>query len=215
MHARWLSFVVWTLLAASLAYWSLILMSKGPQAPAQTRPAFAGSTPADWTRLFAAPADTAAPVEAADARFQLLGVVAAVGAGQHPGEGVALIAVSGAPARPVRIGQVLDGGLTLMEVNRHDVSLGQNGVVSVRLSLTPGAGGAVAPPMSVPGGAIPPEISGMNAPGFSDPGPRYVPTGAGGRRAPFVSPLAVNPQLPPAPPDQGSQAGDGGADPHK
>ena len=99
MHARWLSFVVWALLAASLAYWALMLMAKGPQAPAMTRPAIADGAPADWTRLFAAAKAAEAPVEAASSRYQLLGVVAPSMNVRHPGEGVALIVGAGRSGR--------------------------------------------------------------------------------------------------------------------
>ena len=48
----------------------------------------------------------------------------------------------GALPKSVRIGQVVDGDLKLVEINRRDVGLGADGAVSVRLSLAPGAAGA-------------------------------------------------------------------------
>lgn len=207
MHARWLSFVVWALLAASLAYWSLMLMARGPQAPAQTRPALTDAAPADWSRLFASPNQPATPTESADAQFQLLGVVAPKAGARHPGEGVALIAVSGAPAKPVRIGQVVEGDLQLIEVNSRDVGLGQNGNVSVRLNLTPGAPGAPGAALSPPPAMVPGQDAGMLPPNYGQQ--PYVPTGAG-RRNSMVIPTAINPRLP-----QSSENADGSADPRK
>ncbi|MBO9686960.1 type II secretion system protein N [Roseateles chitosanitabidus] len=204
MHARWLSFVVWALLAASLAYWVLTLSVKGPQAPANARAATTDSAPADWTRLFASAQAQTAPVESASARYQLLGVVAPTAAGQHPGEGVALIAVAGALPKSVRIGQVVDGDLKLVEINRRDVGLGADGAVSVRLSLAPGAAGAPTP--------------GQPAVGMSG-GPMSQPPGFGGPSGPpqlapgsenMVVPTQVGGSLPVAPPP-----GDGSANPLK
>lgn len=207
MHARWLSFVVWALLAASVAYWSLTLMAKGPLAPAQSRAAMSSGAPADWTRLFSA-TPTAAPVEAASSRYQLLGVVAPSTAG-HPGEGVALIVVTGGVPRPVRIGQLVEGDLTLIEINRRDVGLGSNGTVTVRLSLAPGAGGDTMPgqpPQAVPGAAVAPMPPNFNG----QPGPTHgvAPNGEA-----MVLPTAINPQLPVGLPVQ--QPGDGSANPLK
>ena len=189
MHARWLSFVVWALLAASLAYWALMLMAKGPQAPAMTRPAIADGAPADWTRLFAAAKAAEAPVEAASSRYQLLGVVAPSMNARHPGEGVALIVVAGGLPKPVRVGQVVDGDLKLIEINRRDVGLGAGDAVTVRLSLAPGAGGAEAVPGQMlpgqlPPGAMPPPQFGAHPgqPQAGGPGPEGIvpPTAIGG-----------------------------------
>lgn len=212
MHARWLSFVVWALLAASLAYWSLMLMAKGPQAPAMTRPAAGDAAPADWSRLFAAAKTADAPVEATSSNYQLLGVVAPTANGRHPGEGVALIAIGGALPKPVRVGQVVDGELKLIEINRRDVGLGAGDTVTLRLSLAAGAPGG-------PGGP-----GGPGWPGAPDigPGPGQPPQGMpggmppnfrmqqGGRPGPgaFQPPTEVTGALP-------QPTGDGGGDPTK
>ena len=188
MHARWLSFVVWALLAASLAYWALMLMAKGPQAPAMTRPAIADGAPADWTRLFAAAKAAEAPVEAASSRYQLMGVVAPSMNARHPGEGVALIVVAGGLPKPVRVGQVVDGDLKLVEINRRDVGLGAGDAVTVRLSLAPGAAGAEALPGQMPPGAMPPPQFGSHPghPQAGGPGPEGIvpPTAIGGALPP-------------------------------
>ena len=205
MHARWLSFVVWALLAASLAYWALTLLAKGPQAPAHARAATTDSAPADWTRLFASAQAPAAQVENTSSRYQLLGVVAPTAAGQHRGEGVALIAVSGALPKSVRIGQVVDGDLKLIEINRRDVGLGSDGAVSVRLSLAPGASGM---PTGGPGGA-PGMVQG--GPGGLMGGPINPPQGSYNGGPPQMAPGSDHMNVPtavggslPQPPGDGS-----------
>ncbi len=186
MHARWLSFVIWALMAASLAYWSLTLMARGPAAPGQVLPAVSAGTIGDWTRVFTQESPSAAPVESASSRYQLLGVVAP-SAGQATGEGVALISVSGGFARPFRVGQMVDGDIQLLEVSRREVGLGRNSAVSIRLALTPVPGASPSPmpitpdatqpaPMLPPAGALPPNQQGisLNAP------PGSVPMNGGG-----------------------------------
>lgn len=196
MQARSLSFVAWSLLAASLVYWSFTLVAKGPQAPAQTRSASTAGGPTDWTRLFAAQQEVASPVESVSSRYQLLGVVAPVPARAGSGEGVALIAISGAPPRSVRIGQVLDGDLELIEINKREVGLGRNGVVSVRLQLVGGADSgapvAMAPPM------MPPPAM-LSTTGMDDPTQQGAP--------PAGSPLTIGQPLPQV---HGGRAGPGG-----
>lgn len=179
MHARWLSFVIWALMAASLAYWSLTLMARGPAAPGQVLPAVSGGAIGDWTKVFTQESPSAAPVESASSRYQLLGVVAPSN-GQATGEGVALLVVGGGFARPFRVGQMVDGDIQLLEVSRREVGLGRNNTVSIRLALTPVPGAApsmMAPeppqpaPALPPSGALPPNQQGisLNAPPGSVP----------------------------------------------
>nr|WP_297529500.1 hypothetical protein [uncultured Roseateles sp.] len=198
MHARWLSFVVWAAMAASLAYWALTLMVKGPQAPAMTRAATSESAPADWTRLFAAAKAAEPPVEATSSRYQLLGVVAPTTGGRYPGEGVALIAVAGALPKPVRMGHPVDGDLKLIEINRRDVGLGAGNAVTVRLSLAPGVADVAMPtqqPQFAPGGGMapPPNFGPQMPPHAGAPGPDGI-----------VPPTAVTGSLPQMPPGDGS-----------
>ncbi|WAC73279.1 hypothetical protein OU995_00570 [Roseateles sp. SL47] len=183
MHARWLSFVIWALMAASLAYWSLTLIARGPAAPGQVLPAVSSGSMGDWTRVFTQEAPSASPVESASARYQLLGVVAP-STGQATGEGVALIAVGGGFARPFRVGQAVDGDIQLVEVSRREVGLGRGTTVSIRLALTPLPGAAPSPMPVQPGpdvaqpgmgilpaGSLPPNQQGiqLNAPPGSVP----------------------------------------------
>jgi hypothetical protein len=185
-------------MAASLAYWSLTLMVKGPQAPATTRSANSEGAPADWTRLFASAKAAEMPVESASSRFQLLGVVAPTTGGRYPGEGVALIVVAGGQPKPVRMGFPVDGDLKLIEINRRDVGLGTGNAVTVRLSLAPGAPDVVlapAPQVAPSGGMAPP-------PNFNFP--QMQPhAGAPGPDG-IVPPTAVTGSLPQMPPGDGS-----------
>ncbi len=187
-------------MAASLAYWALTLMVKGPQAPAMTRSAVSEGAPADWTRLFAAAKVVETPVEAASSRFQLLGVVAPTTGGRYPGEGVALIAIAGAPPKPVRMGALVEGDLKLIEINRRDVGLGVGDAVTVRLSLAPGAPDLsmvmpAQPPQFAPGGSMapPPNFGPQMPPHAGAPGPDGI-----------VPPTAVTGSLPQMPPGDGS-----------
>lgn len=174
MHARWLSFVVWALVAGSLAYWGLALGARGPQAPAQLRPADT-SSPAqgDWARLLAPAAEPAVEQTSGGAsRYQLLGIVAPGAA--HDGEGLALVSIEGAPPRAVRIGQVLEGELRLLGVSRREARFGQAGVVSLSLQLQAPADVAMQTGTAAPSPAPVPTIPTAQA-GNPSAGPALLP----------------------------------------
>lgn len=147
MAARWLAFAVWGVVLATATGWIFGLLAKAPAAPTHTVSIdTAPSLRSDLTRLFgAAPAADAAPaVPAADARFKLLGVVAA-SRPAFAGESLALIAVDGKPARAVRMGGAIGGDWVLHAVNPRSVELAQpNGAARVRLELAPAAAAATA-----------------------------------------------------------------------
>lgn len=70
---------------------------------------------------------------AAVSRYQLTGVLASITAG---GPGIALIAVDGAAARPVRVGAPVDGDLVLKNVSQGGAALGPaNGPATVELEV--------------------------------------------------------------------------------
>ncbi|MDB5851595.1 MAG: hypothetical protein JWP29_5347 [Rhodoferax sp.] len=124
--ARWLvrvgTFAVWALALASIAYWGLKATSApgGPVAAVQadSRPA---ADPAVVAGLLGARSAQAAAVAAPNVagRFLLAGVLA----GTHQG-GAALIAVDGKPARPYRVGTVVDDNLVLQSVAPRKAVLG-------------------------------------------------------------------------------------------
>lgn len=100
--------------------------------------------------------------------------------------------------RPVRVGQVVDGDLKLMEINRRDVGLGAGDAVTVRLNLAPGAAGADGAPVPqqiAPGG------------GMAPPPPNFNMQPQGAQEG-IVPPTAVTGVLP-------QPAGDGSANPNK
>ena len=137
--ARWLvrggTFAVWALALVSIAYWGLKATSApaGPVAAVQV-----GSAPqADPARiaalLGARTVQAAAPLEVNTAgRFTLAGVLADVRRG-----GAALISVDGKPAKPYRVGSVVDEGLVLQSVapRRAVLGAGVGGPSSFALEL--------------------------------------------------------------------------------
>jgi general secretion pathway protein C len=195
MTSRLLSFAVWALVAASAVFWVTRLLARSEPAPAHAVTAGQGApvASADVSRLLgstraaAAAEVTAAPQPAVDARFRLVGVVAAKASA--PQTGLALIAVDGKPPRPVGLGGVVDGSLVLLAVNHRRAELGPaGGSATVRLELPvapepnratrlPGTPVArAAPQASMPAAVAVPDA--MPAPG---PAPD-----AGTRRSPAV-----------------------------
>ena len=120
---RGLTLVVWALAAASIAYWGLRLLARPPAfAPAPL--AVSVSMPPDpavVARLLGATAAQAAPQASLASRFALSGVVAGA-----PGGGAALIAVDGNPAKPFRVGGVIEEGLVLQSASARQATLGQS-----------------------------------------------------------------------------------------
>lgn len=156
MLARILAFLVWALLAGLAVFWGLRLLSRPLPVPAQAVSAQAApALRADLGRLLgsaAAPAEMPQAQAPADARFRLLGLVAPRHAERHDTEGVAVISVDGAPPRPVRVGGVVEGDLRLLALDRQSASLGSQGLVRVRLTLSP--------PMPAATGTLPPALPG-------------------------------------------------------
>ena len=120
---RGLTLVVWALAAASVAYWGLRLLARPPALAAAARVASVpvSTDPAVVARLLGATAAQAAPQASLASRFALSGVVAGV-----PGGGAALIAVDGKPARPFRVGGVIEEGLVLQSASARQATLGQS-----------------------------------------------------------------------------------------
>lgn len=183
MSARWFTLFIWAAVAASALFWALKLVVKAPQAPPQTQ--VAGSAVAagtDLSRLLGvdAPVAVAAatPEPAADARFNLVGVLSPRAA-QAVREGVALIAVDGKPARAFRVGALVDGQNVLQSVNARGAALGpRDGPALIALRIAPPNAAATgqlpsayqpAPvPVPVPGSAV-------QRPGLPQPMPPMPP----------------------------------------
>lgn len=197
MSARWVTFFVWAAVAASALFWALKLVVKAPQAPPQVQLA-EGSVAArgDLSRLLGADAPAAlaiaAPEPAADARFNLVGVLSPR-APQAAREGVALIAVDGKPARAFRVGTVVDGQNVLQSVNARGAALGpRDGPSLIALKI--------APPAAAATGQLPSVMpSGMPSPGQQRP---MMPPPALLPPMPLQSPQQAPPQLAPQPAPQ-------------
>ncbi len=119
---RGLTLVVWALATASVAYWGLRLLARpGALAPASlvVSVPFAPD-PAVVARLLGATPAQAVPQASLASRFALSGVVAGA-----PGGGAALIAVDGKPARPFRVGSVVEEGLVLQTAAARQATLGE------------------------------------------------------------------------------------------
>jgi general secretion pathway protein C len=142
MWARISAFVIWSLVAATAAFWLLRLTTSAPQAPGYAS-AVGKSTVVrgDLNRLFGAAPTIVAAAEAipqAPSRFKLVGVMAprSKEAQSVAGNGLALIAVDGKPAKAFTVGAPLDSGLVLQSVGLRTASIGPaQGTRSVLLEL--------------------------------------------------------------------------------
>ncbi len=156
MSTRWWTLGVWAAVAASAVYWGLKLFVAPPPLPPSTQVAELGvAARGDLSRLLGvdAPAPVAVAEEpAADARFQLIGVVSPL-ATRAAGEGLALIAVDGKPAKAFRVGAVIDGQTVLQAVGARSAKLGpRDGAAQVALNIAPPAPAATG---TLPLGAVP------------------------------------------------------------
>lgn len=118
--------VSWTLVAASLGFWSWWALRPKPQPVAIVAVAVAAG--ADLTPLLGAPPSAGgAPVldsPGLASRIRLLGVVAPrEGLTDRPRGGVALLAVDGKPPRPYRVGARLDSELMLQAVGQRTATI--------------------------------------------------------------------------------------------
>ena len=203
LTAGLLTLAIWALAAGSALFWGLRLGS-GPQRPDA---AVAGGPPPGGvtvdTRTVAralgateAPAASAAPAPDVVGRLALRGIVT------HDGRGAALIAVDGKPARPVRVGALVDGvdgDWRVRSVAPHAVVLAADGR-ELRLEMPPlaarsSAGDAVAPPVRPP---VPGQLGGTPlpppSPSLSQVRPPIMPPGAA---LPGPTPMAPQPFVPP------------------
>lgn len=117
------TFLVWAFAAASVAYWSLKLLTppvRGTVAPVASSRGWQVDSSL-VSRVFGAskmgvPAVTTVP---ASSRFSLMGMVA--GGAQS---GIALISVDSKPAKPVRVGGKLEDGMVLQSVAPRRATVG-------------------------------------------------------------------------------------------
>ncbi|HRB09391.1 MAG TPA: type II secretion system protein N [Ottowia sp.] len=190
--------LLWALLAASALWWWL--RAGQPVAPPQAP--VAGGAPAaltvDSAQVARALGATAAAPAAPAAAPELGGRLALKGVVTHGGQGAALIALDGKPARPLRVGALLegvDGGWRLRAVSPHAAVLAADGR-ELRLEMPAPAArtaAAGAAPMSPPPGA--PMSPPPGAPELR-PGTSRAPTAVPPMPTPPALPagMAVSPQ---------------------
>ena len=149
---RIVTLLVWMAVGAGAVGWwlagaALMRVSDHPVPVAPT----AVVPPADWASALgpmgADPARAPAPGAMAQAsRLRLVGVAGPVRSDAR--SGVALLSVDGAAARAYRVGQVVDGQWTVLEITAHEVRLGpERGPASLTLQtplLPPAATGTMA-----------------------------------------------------------------------
>jgi general secretion pathway protein C len=162
MAARLSAFVIWALVAGSLAFWGLRLFVSPAPTPSYAVGVGEASAPrGDLTRLLGAADGPAAAVQpAAASRFALSGVLAPKEgyAGNH---GVALIAVDGRPARAYQVGAHLIDNWVLQGVTRRTASLGPSeAAAAVVLEL---------PERPSPATGTLPQVNGGETPGTPAP----------------------------------------------
>jgi general secretion pathway protein C len=180
MLLRWVSMCVWAGVAASATFWSLRLFTTATPVPAQAQVAgLTGAVRGDLGRVLGLdapqPPVAAQPEAAADARFNLVGVVSPRGsnAGQV---GVALISVDGKPAKAYKLGAVVDGPNVLQNLHGRGASLGpRGGPAVVALHIAPPQAPATGQlPLPLPGGAGARPSQPAAAPPPPNPGPPPV-----------------------------------------
>lgn len=136
---RGATFALWALAAGSVAFWALQLGGRSGVSTAPVPPprAVAAGDPAAIARLLGgAPAAVApgGPVTSLSSRFQLVGVVAQ----ERSGGGAAVLSVDGKPARPYRVGAMIEEGLVLQSVQGRTATLGApDGPARLTLELPP------------------------------------------------------------------------------
>jgi general secretion pathway protein C len=169
MSAKLFAFVIWAAVAASVVAWITRLAASPQPVPTFAVPvAQSGAARGDSSRLLGreelrpANASAAPSAEApASSRYRLLGVVAPR-EGSSSGAAVALIAIEGKPARPLRVGARVDDDLVLLSVDRRGAGLGPSGgEPTVKLELPerpPPATGVPAPTLGLASPAAQPVV---------------------------------------------------------
>lgn len=136
-HVRAATFGLWLLAAGVVAFWALRLGGGGtaPAVPAPAVEPLQVDAQALARALGAvAPAAGAAPVAApVVSRYALLGVLA----GRDSGAGAAVIAVGSQPAKPFRVGSMVEDGVVLQSLSAREARLGPSlqGPASITLKL--------------------------------------------------------------------------------
>jgi general secretion pathway protein C len=210
MLSRWLAFVVWALLGATVVTVLLQMLAQPSPVPAHAIPVdTTASFRTELTRLFGAAKPVAAEAAAArgDDRLKLIGLVASSSPSER-GSSVAVIAMEGKPPKSYRVGAVIDGDRQILAVRKGAVDIGpQGGPVAFTLTLpglpppatgTPSAAGGAVPTMAP--GAMPVGMPPSEAP---PPPPPEAPQPQIQQPAVPPPPIEAQPVAPPpSPPAQ-------------
>lgn len=197
---RWVAFIVWAVVAASIVFWGLRLGDRSRAMPEGATVADIGGAPsADLSRLFGPPTpkvSTAAVLPPAPARYKLLGVVAPRRAGDTE-LALALISIDDKPAKAYRIGAQVEADVVLTEVRARGVSLGPRGGPALALELPPPAPAAtsVLPPAGAMSMPPPPPPRPMVAP-LPQPAMPADPADDTAAEAPSSPPADAMPAVP-------------------
>lgn len=147
MLQRGFAFVIGAAVAAGVGAWALYAIvpvrstpsqSNTVRVPVATREDSASPLGSDASPRAPDMAPKVAPAMAGD-RFKLVGLVAS------GGEGLALIAVDGKPARAFRVGATVEGDIVVQQVTTNGATLGPRGAGAamwLQVSLPPASGTA-------------------------------------------------------------------------
>jgi general secretion pathway protein C len=140
-HSIWwprgASFVLAALAAGSASFWAL-RVSAVNMSTSVPPAAMSGAVEIDAMSVTRAlgggPAPAVAPLASLSSRFVMVGVVA-----DQRAAGAALIAIDGRPAKPFRVGDVVEDGLILQSVRGRTAALGtaMGAAAAVSLELPP------------------------------------------------------------------------------
>lgn len=123
-HVRAATFGLWLLAAGVVAFWALRLganASSAPVPPPAVEPVQVDAQALARALGGVASATNAAPVAApVVSRYALLGVLA----GRDSGAGAAVIAVGSQPAKPFRVGGMVEDGVVLQSLSAREARLG-------------------------------------------------------------------------------------------
>ncbi len=197
MLSRWLAFVVWALLGATVVTWLLQMLALPSPVPAHAVPVdAAASFRSELTKLFGAPTPVAAEAAPArgDDRLKLIGLVASTSP-TAAGSSLALIAMDGKPAKSYRVGAVIDGERRVLAVRKGAVDIGPEGGPTAFTLTLPNLPAAAT---GVPSGAGAPAPQG--APPSAPPPMPVPPPPADAVPVPPPSPIEPQPISPPANP---------------
>lgn len=140
-HSKWGvrlgTLVLWAAAGASVVFWGLRLSAPaaGSAAPVAMGAAPLAPDAQALARLLGAvpvlPSAPVVPVASLASRFALVGVLS----GRSSGGGAALIAVDGKPAKPFRVGALVDEGLVVQALGPRQAQLGPSVGEAATLTL--------------------------------------------------------------------------------